>query len=91
MWIRVRDITRIAADVVFYNADEDDGMKLAHFCTSRTYFSKLKCKYESKAEYKHDADKLTANIDRRCKAFVEGNATSMYHRRSGKKTSSHYD
>ena len=72
--------------VVFYNAGENDCMKLAHRRTCHTSVATLKRMHDTNVVDGLDAVMSTKNVDEVCEACVEGKAASTPQRRREKST-----
>ena len=66
-------------NVAFFNAGEDDAMKLAHRRMCHTSVSMLRKMQEINAVHGLDAVKTTRNVGHICEACVDGKATNKPH------------
>lgn len=74
------------ADVAFFNAGENDAMKMAHRRTCHTAVGTLRRMQETNAVHGLDALKSTKKVDNICEACVDGKAASHPHPRKEKST-----
>ncbi len=73
-------------DVIFFNAGEDDAMKLAYRRTCHTAVDTLRRMEATKAGHGLNIVKSTKNVGNVCEACVHGKSKNMPHPRNAKTT-----